>query len=351
MKLCKTKSKISLLSISLLLLSGCIPFFNSKDNTSSSSSAAGSSLSDTTLMTIDGEVAITVQEYEDFLEAASSTNPQIAMVVEAMPNGEKDFVFNSYAASRLMKAWAEKNGVTATKEFLQEQKQAYDLVDLQLYFKYYDEAHPIHISDKDLKAFYEEKKDRIPGLVVSSGGVSAQFARFDSREEAQSFYNAVENVSAEQFVEEAKSRYATVQDALINSNSQYSPIIKKFAEKISETPYVEVVKVSENSYWVIQALDKTEAEYRPLNSPEVKEGLRQMLMEQKKSEQMESNIEALKEEMNVVENSVYFEQKAAHRAQAREEDQMTESIRSQMEHNQMQQALEEDERRHNTTKM
>jgi len=348
MKLFEASTRVYILCLMLVTLCGCWPFGKGDNNSADySSTSSATSLSDDVLMTVDGNVVLTVAEYEELVDMIRQTNQQFAMMIEMMPDAEKDFVFKGISASKLMKAWAEKNGVDKTEEFLREQKQAHDSIDLQLYMKYYDEAHPVHIGEKEIKKFYEEKRDSIPQLVVSPGGVDCDYVRFDKELEARDFYNAVKGKSADLFAQEAESRYAKVQEALINKASQHSQVVKKFAERVKKTPYVEVVKVADNSYWVIRANSKEKAEYRPLESPGIKEGLRKMMINEKKEAELDSNMEALKQEMNVVENHGYFEKKALRKQQEREEAMKTQDAQERMNFGKMQQELEKEEEYNN----
>lgn len=341
MKLFKTNQKIYILCLALLCLSGCWSSSDQKNKEVNASSAT--SLSDNVLMTVNGDVVLTVEEYEKVVDMICQYNPEFAMKMEIMPNAEKDFVFKGIASSKLMKSWAEQNGVNKTPEFIEEQRQAYENVDIQLYMKYYDEAHPIHISDKELKEYYESKKDYIPALIVSPGGVQCEFVRFDSKDKAQDFFEAVKDGSAETFEKEAKSRFEKVKDALINSSSQYSQSVKKFAEKIRKTPHVGVVKVSDNSYWVILAISKDKAEYRPLESPGIKDGLRNMMMSEKKEAALDKNMESLKKEMNVFENHDYFVKKSERKRKEREETMKAQNAQQRMDYGKMKQGLEQEE--------
>lgn len=348
MKLFEANTRVYILCLMLVTLCGCWPF-DKKDDASQdySSGSAATSLADDVLMTVDGDVVLTVKEYEELVDMIRQSNQQFAMMIEMMPDAEKDFVFKGISTSKLMKAWAQKNGVDKTEEFIREQQQAHDSIDLQLYMKYYDEAHPVHIGEKEIKKFYEENKASIPQLVVSPGGVACDYVRFDKELDAKDFYNAVKGKSEEVFAQEAEARYAKVQEALVNQASQHSQVVRKFAERVKKMPHVEVVKVSDNSYWVIRANSKEKAEYRPLDSPGIKDGLRKMMVNDKKEAELEGNMDALKKEMNVVENHAYFEKKAALKQQEREEDMATQDAQHRMNYGKMQQELEKEEEYNN----
>ena len=304
----KSNQKIYFLSLSLIILSGCWPLSDKKNLDTSSSENNVTSLDDNTLVVIDGKAVLTVVEYENLISSARAANQQVAMILDAVPNGE-EFIFKGILRSKLMKAWGQRNGIDKSPEFLEEQKQAYDLVDFQIYMKYYEDAHPTHVSDQEVKDFYEEKKSLIPALVVSAGGVEVQYVRFDKKDQAQSFFEKVKNGSEKRFVDEADSAELTLQEDIINESSQYGESVKKFAETVTKTPHVSMIKISDNNYWVIQALRKTNAEYRSLETPEVKEGLRQMIMGTKREAELDKNMEDLKSTLNVLENKEYFEKK------------------------------------------
>ena len=353
MKLFKTNQKIFVLCFALLALSGCWPFSDKKDSSSDSfsSTSSGTSLADDVLMTIDGNVVLTVEEYETIVQAHRQTNQQFANAIDSMPNAEKDFVFKGISSGKLMKSWAEKNGVDQTDEFVTERKQAHDAVDLQLYVKYYDVAHPVNISDRELKEFYEANKASFAQLVISPGGVQCNFARFETKDDAQDFLDAVKGKSAKVFAQEAEDRYVKVQDALINKSSQYSQPIKKFAEKIKKTPHIEIVKVSDNAYWVMLALSKEKAEYRALESPGVKEGIRNGMISQKKEAELEENMDLLRKEMNVVENYDYFDKKYQRKRKEQEEAMKSQDAQYKMNYGKMEQGLEQEEMRDHISKI
>ena len=310
----------------LFALSGCWPFSDKKNETDNGSS--GSSLDENVLIKVDGNVVLTVEEYESMLKTIVASNEQVAIIIDNMPNAEKEYIFNNIVINKLMKAWLTKNGFDKSEEFIQEQKQAYESIDAQLAWKYYDKTHLVNVSDKEVQEFYSENKASMPTLVISPGGVLSHFARFENKEDAEAFYAVVKTVSKEKFKKEAEARYVKIQEAVINPSSQHSQSVKEFAKRVKKTPHVEIVKVSDNSYWVVQALEKEEAEYRPLNS--VKESLIDMIAKNKKEQALDQNMAELKKEMNVLENHDYFAKKAEQRQKDREDMMNSQSFKEKM---------------------
>lgn len=297
----------------LMLLAGC-NWFKKSEQTSGTSSASGD-----VLMTIDGAPALTVKEYEEQLDMARKANPQIEMFLQMMPNAEREFVFRGMATARLMKAWAHKQGIDQTEEFKKQQQHLHEAMDLQLYMKHFDEAHPITVSDSDVQKYYEEKKDTIPGLALSQGGVETSYVRFESKNKAQEFFEKVKEVKkADSFKKIAEDNKQQVGQSVINAKSPFGDAIKNTVLDLKKFPSVQVVKAGEDAYWVIFASGKTEAKYHDIKSPQVQQGLRKMIADERKEKQLEAMVEKLKSELNVVENSKYFDDKEAKKRAAAE---------------------------------
>lgn len=289
--------------VSAVVLPGCAwwPFGDARKANSSSSEA---------LLTINGETALTVAEYEEQLEMARKDNPQIDMFLQMMPNAEKDFVFPGMSTAKLMKAWVHKKGIDNTEEFKKQRQQLHEAMDLQLNMKHFDDAHPIVITDADLEAFYEEKKDVIPALTLSAGGVEILYVRFESKDKAEKFLEKSKEVrKAEAFKALAHESKLQAGDSVVNQKSALSTAVKNAAFDIKKFPSVHMVKSEDGSYLVFLATGKSETKYRDLKTPEVQQGLKKMASDERKEKQIKAVVEELKKELNVVENTKYFEDK------------------------------------------
>lgn len=303
----------------LSFIAGCkLPFGDSGSKSEVTSNLPAVDKSDV-LLSIDGKPVLTVQEYEEQLEMARGANQQVDMLLNMMPNAEKEFVFKGIATGKLMKAWAEKEGLDKTAEFQKQRKQLHEAMDLQLYMKAFDEAHPIKISNADVEKFYQEKKDSIPGLMTSPGGVQTAYVRFDTKDKAEKFLDkAKEAKDLAEFKSDAEKEKLTVAEATINQKSSFGDAIKNSAMDIKKFPAARVVKAGENAYWVLYATGKSDAQYRDVKSPEVQQGLKKMLTDEKKEKQLEGLVEKLKKDLNVSENHDYFDKKEATKRAAME---------------------------------
>jgi hypothetical protein len=292
----------------LFTLAGCAWFSNSDKVASCNSSDV--------LLEIDGKPALTVQEYEDQLEMARKSNAQIDMLLQMMPNAEKDIIFRGMTTAKLMQAWAQKEGVDATPEFKKQQKQLHEAMDSQLYMKHFDDAHPVQVSDSDVSNYYESKKDVIPALTLTPGGTEITFVRFENKNKAESFLTKVKDVKkVAAFKTFATDIKQNANEAVINPTSPFAESIKNAVLDIKKLPSVHLVKADENSYWVILATGKSQAKYRDLKTPEIYQGLKKMLTDERKGQQLEVVIDDLKQKLNVVEHTKYFENKAAQKSE------------------------------------
>ncbi len=299
--------------LGLFLLAGCDWF--------STSNKSGSCSGSDVLLEINGKPALTVQEYEEQLEMARKANAQIDMLLQMMPNAEKDIIFRGMTTAKLMQAWAEKNGVDTSEEFKKHRKQLHDAMDSQLYMKYFDDAHPVHVSDADLAKYYEEKKDMIPALMQTPGGVDISFVRFENKNKAEQFLIKVKDVKkAAAFKAMATESKQTPGTAVINAKAPFAEAIKNAVLEIKKFPSVHMIKAGDDAYWIILATGKSETVYRDLKNPEIEQGLKKMLADERKAQQVESIIEQLKSELNVVEHSKYFEDKMQHKQQNMQEE-------------------------------
>ncbi|OGB86548.1 hypothetical protein A3J41_02315 [candidate division TM6 bacterium RIFCSPHIGHO2_12_FULL_38_8] len=301
---------VAFLIFGLLFLAGCAWF-------SSSDGKLGSRGSSSVLLEINGKSALSVQEYEEQLDMARKANAQIDMLLQMMPNAEKDILFRGMVTAKLMQAWAEHKGVDKAAEFKKQRQQLHDAMDSQLYMKYFDDAHPVEVSDTDVANYYYAKKDIIPALTLTPGGVEVTFVRFEGKNKAENFLAKAKDVKkAATFKNLASESKQTASDAIINKTSPFADVVKTAILEIKKFPSVHLIKAGENAYWVVLAAGKSETKYRDLSTPEIQQGLKKMLMDERKGQQLEAEIEKLKQQLNVVEHTKYFEDKAQQKSEA-----------------------------------
>ena len=304
-----------LLVSGVLFVPGC---FKKSDKTAIVGDATANS-SDV-LLSIDGKPALTVSEYEEQLAMARKANPQIDQFLEMMPNAEKEFIFQGMTTGRLVKAWCQKHGIDKTEEFQRELRVAREAIELNLYLQHFEKANPITVSDSELQKFYDEKKNVIPGLVQAQGGTEISYVRLENKAAAQAFMDKVKGIKkADTFAKVAEENKQQVVKSTVNEKSPMAPAVKSAVLDITKFPSVDMVKVSDDVYWVFIATNKTETKYRDLNDPQVEQGLRKMASDERRQSQLTDMMDGLKKELNVVENTSYIDKKAQTRASALEQ--------------------------------
>lgn len=275
------------------------------DNNSNSSSSDTKDVSSQVLFSIDGNPVLTVDEYNEQLELAIESAPQLQVVLQMQPDAEYQYLFKTMKMAKLMKHWAQNTGIDQQSDFKKEQQRLHELVDLQLFMKAYDEAHPVHVSDSELKEFYNTQKDTLPGLLISQGGVKVEAVKCDSQKDADAFLKAVQ-ANHLNMQKTAESKDQEVSEFVINETSFHSKQLKDFVADVKKYPTAQVVH-ADDVWWVVKAVEKTEAQYQDFE--QIKEGLVRVVEQRKKEEQIEKAIDELSAQFNAQENKEFFENK------------------------------------------
>jgi len=310
------KSVISLLLVgSLFMLTGCL---QEKKNDSIQEIDASQSVSNNgeVLLSIDGKPVLYADDFEDQKAMAQQSNQQLNMVLQMMPDAEYSMLFKSIKAGHLMKEWVIRQGIDQKEELVKQRRQYHDAIDLQLYMKYYEDAHPIKVSESEAEAFYKAKRDMIPGLIASPAGVEVAYVKFDTKAQAEGFATKVKDGSEKNMRAAAKEADATVVNLVVNQDSSVCESVKNVALSATKFPAKEVVKTDDGSYWVLGLLKKKDVEYRSFETPEIKAGITKMCTDEKREIELAKQIEKLTKEFNVVENKAYFDNKQQKNARA-----------------------------------
>ena len=264
------------------------------------------------LLTIGGESAITVPEYEQYLNVVFEAQPQYKQLMAVMPDAEKEF-FQAMATERILESWVKNNKIDQTADYQRDRKLALEMLDRQLAGKYfqqeYPKTHKIEVTDAEARKIYDEKKSTTRELIVSVGGVNAQGVEFNTEADAKAFVEKVKQPGTN-FAQAAKDQKLTVKD-FKQVNAQSFGVEAPIREKVlalKKFPTMETVKVKDK-VWVVQATGKEDAQYVPFE--QIRDNVKEQLRMQKL---LTEGLDAVKKELKVVEHKQYFERKA----QARE---------------------------------
>ena len=233
-----------------------------------------------------------------------------------MPDAEYSMLFKSIEAGHLMKAWVVKEGLDQDAKFIKQMNQYIEAVKLQMYMKLYEDAHPIEVTDHEAQAFYKAKRDQIPGLIASPAGVDIVYVEFDTKAKAEAFAAKIKDGAEKHMKAAAKEVNLKCKSMAVTADSDVSQVLKNVVLGATKFPAKEVIKVDDNSYFVVGMQKKKDAEYRSFDMPEIKQGITKMCRDEKREIELSKQIEKLMTELDVVENKAYFEKKKENQSQA-----------------------------------
>lgn len=313
------KSVVSLLLIgSLFMLTGCLgekakDTHQAADEVTTHSSSANKG---EVLLSIDGKPVLYADDFEDQKAMAQQSNQQLNMILQMIPDAEFTIIFKSIEAAHLMKASALKHGVDQDAQFVKQMNQAVEAIKLQMYVKWYEEAHPVSVTDHEVENFYKARREQIPGLVVSPVSFDIVYVDFTTKADAEDFAAKSKEGSEKHMKAAAKEAGLKTKSMTVSPNSQVSDILKNTVFSATKFPSKEIVKIEESSYWVVGILKKHDAQYRKLDEPEVKQALTKMCKDEKREIELSKQVEQLITEFNVEENKAYFENKKVNQSKA-----------------------------------
>lgn len=305
-----THSKFLLVSL-LFVLPGCGP--TKEKPVAETVTAAPVSDGNVTLLSMvdkDGKQIslVTEQDLKQQLDMAAEANPQVKMVLEIMPDAEHDIFFKGLKRNKVLREWAKRNNIDEKAEYQRDFALLLDMARSSLDAQHFQKNLSITISDSDVKKYYDEHKDEMPGLVVSPAGVKVQGVMFDSVPKAEEFLEKVK-VKGADFAKTAKEAGVEVDDfgGVLSDRSFVDATLKEKILAFKKFPTTELIKLDDKKVWVVCAKSKEKAQYVPYE--QVKENLRSMLKEQELSKAFEKELEKLEKEYKFTENAAYFEAK------------------------------------------
>ena len=296
-----------LLAGSLLFLTGC---FNEKKDDEKVHVADVATDRGELLLSIDGKPVLYSQDFEDQKMMALQQDQRLAMMLQMMPELEIDLLLKSIEAAQILKEWVVREKLDQDPTFVKTLRQYQDAVMTQMCMKAYQDAHPITVTEKEAKEFYEANKAKIQGLAISPAGVDVVCVKFAKKDEAERFTHKIKDGSKKNFEAAAKELNLTVVPMVINEEGYADEAIKNCALAATKFPSKEMVKMSDGSYMVVGITGKKNPEYHSFDLPEVKQGITRMCMDSKREESQLAEVERLKKEYNVVADRSYFEKKA-----------------------------------------
>lgn len=304
---------------SLLLLSGCaVTDWIKKQTkcTSSCSSKSGSCSSGDVLATLDGLNPVTTKDHEEQLELLIKQEPQMAALLNFMPDAELQ-IFNGLVHERLMSKYMEDSGIKDSKEYKEQKKAIERGIEQALNGQFFGEEikKKIDQSDTSVEAFYKAEQTQNPGFqrppfIKSEGGVKAQSIQFSNKKEAQDFLaKAKSGSNFANLAKDAKKSVNNFGGEVINSKSKnIDAAVKMQLSEVQSVPAFELVESGKN-FFVVNVTAKINSQYAPFN--EVKDAVKNVYLQSEGGKVYEKTIEDLKAKYKLDDSKAkhYFDKK------------------------------------------
>jgi hypothetical protein len=295
-------NRIMVIVLGLSFLSGCEWF---KKNSKKTVVAEGEEV----LLTIKGSPAISVTEFEAFYDQILEQQPQLRQFAAMMPDLKMN-VFTTLMNQKLIEQWAVDNNVDKRPEYQTDRKMLLENVERGLAIKYFQLEHPVHVSDHDVKKYYDENKDTI--YLMSPAGISASGVSFTNETAAHAFLATVDKPGVDFAQQAARQKLTVKQFGRINEQNSVEPALKEKILAFKKFPSTNLVVV-DKTYWVINAKSKDEAKHYPFD--QAKDDARNRLTTERTGDMFNKELAKLKDHYQVVEFKKYFEDHKKHEAQ------------------------------------
>ena len=312
MKNISSKVGCALLVSSLVFLPNC-QWLKDKLGLNKQETSASASMPSTgtgkVLATMNGKPLVTLDEFEKQYKNLIETHPYGAMLAQI--EGIERRILDGIVSQKLMSIVIEEEGMNKTPEY----KQQLDSLIQMLNARFFQMKHQPKVTDGELRDFYNKNKDTMPEAIVSRGGVNATGVAFTTEADAKAFLEKAKGKGAqlEKVAKDANLGDKYRDFKLVNATSPVEPALREKILAVKKFPSLEVVKVSDTSYYVVYAGNKEEPKSRSFE--ELKPALEQRLTAQKSEQELEKALDKIKKDKNVTINEEHFAQKEKKAAQ------------------------------------
>lgn len=302
---------VSAFFMSLIILPGC-SLFNSdeksktqKEVTTGSPAVPGVEYAtdgSELIVSMNGKPVVTEKTLETEYQQLLQDNPQIEQMLPLM--GGKDGLLDRLSAAladrSVLRRFIVEEGISGQADYQAERDRMIKSVTEILNVKYFNKKYVADVSNKEVHEFYDKNKDTMPELLISRGGVQASGVKFANEAQAKEFMaklKAAKNDLGTAAKEAGLSN--KVEDfQLVHSQSiGIAPALKDKISEIKSFPSVELIKVSDDAFWVVKAASKEDTVYREFD--QVKDNLKRFLEDSKREEIAGKAINDLKEKYNI----------------------------------------------------
>lgn len=260
------------------------------------------------LVSVDGKPILKLTEFKQYVSDATARDPNMGVMAQFMPDFEEK-VFEGAAYPRVIfNEWAKRNNITNKEEYKKEREKSIQLLDDMLNQEWFVKAHVTEVSDSEIKKYYEENKEKDPGLMVSAGGVEAKGVSFANDAKAQEFFKKAQahggNIDLA-----AKELNVKITDlGKVNKMSFVGEAVKnKILEAKAMPTVLPVINEGGKEFWVVKVFKREPAKYRPFE--QIKGALKEHLMARKMSETIQKLMPEYEQKFGISVNRSYFDRK------------------------------------------
>lgn len=315
----RTFINAGLLLSTIILLSSCAPldWIKNKMGCESCSSGAdhGASRGEP-LLSINGKPAITVEGFEDFWNTYLESNPQAAAYASFYPNVRHEMFKNNLVPLEVAKAWVKAEGKDKDSEYQKKIRKQQEFLESFTALEMLKDhvIKNIDTSDEALNNFYNENREKVSifqqaPFMKSPVSMKAQVVQFTDEKQAKDFLEKAEKKDAN-FASLAKAANKTIKDVDSVQTKDLDPVVRAKLKDMN-TGDVTLVTSGKNQFKVVKVVSKQDATYAQFEEvkgePEVKEAVKQAIVQIQGSELFGKKLEELKEKFNVKEHTEFFD--------------------------------------------
>lgn len=307
----------SLLLSAAILLPGCNPFSWVKEKMTGSCSSCNHEaeevkvegldpeLLNEAVIKIDGSTAVTGKDVEAQLKMIFAAQPAFKDMLPYLQKEQRDQIFGqileSLAMEKIMERWIKESGTEQQEEFRKNAQRVHKAVDQDLRLRAFENEllKGIAVTEADAKEHYSTKRDMEPmfqrqPFATSTGGVNAEGFEVSDKEGA-SLLAKVKTGDFKQVAKDAKK--AVINFGMVNASSFIDPELRTKILSITKFPSVELIKGSDGKFRIVKISGKKETVYAPFE--QVKDAVKQVLMQKKFTEKYNEKMKELKDTYKV----------------------------------------------------
>lgn len=316
-----TRKSVSqaLLISSIFLLPACKPLDWFKDTSGSDKPHVGR---EEVVVTFNGKTMVSGSDFEKNIELLIQAQPIFQQMLPSMPAEQQAQIYNqiaeTMAAERMMIEDVKRKGLDKTAEYKNNARQIHDAVDRDLAVRAFQNEliKEISITDAQAEQFYNENRDKNaafkrPPFTAMAGGVNARGITFPTEQAAKDFLAQAKKSDFTAAAQQANKPITDLTNAV-------DPKIKSAVTGMKKFPALEVVKSSDNKFWVVEGKQDGQL----AGFAQIKDAVKEVMMGEKFNEVYSKKMADLKSELNVVVNKDYIANRTAKTAPQEVSDDM-----------------------------